>query len=337
VALSSDYLPFMFNGKLERADNFETNIGRGLLFRLRPFPHEDDAWDVDVCDSQGNCGFVEVANPPFRFGAKVFEIRGWHLRNEGNPGPNDGSTNAPGESREIRFVTNIDDFKIAKRAFDCGQNSSGSPCEDFDKAVADLNALKAKMGTIRLALKDFELAHLKKGERAEFQRLGFSAKIDWPIRSAPVAVQNENDPYQKVWFEQEGYLGGMQRFFYDVNSDGFSDLFLGINSRRGNGGGPIEIYLKSATGYKYIGGINAHPLAIEVLKSKSNGVNDLKTYWHMSASDGILSVYSYDGIQYRKKSSEEVVTKDDYKEFKINITPTRFKLEQSGKQLEWKP
>jgi hypothetical protein len=169
----SERTKIKIEGKLLAGKGLKEKIGKSLILKLTP---ADEGWDLDVCDSHKHCQFVPVANPPYRFGAKVFEIYGWHFRNAENSGSNNGSTNAPGLIRDVSFVTNYEDFKIAERAFLCGQNSTGSPCESPEKALADLG--KLKMGTLHLELSELKLSAPQKEQPVTIKSLIYKIEVN---------------------------------------------------------------------------------------------------------------------------------------------------------------
>jgi len=142
-----------------------------------------------------------------------------------------------------------------------------------------------------------------------------------------------SNPYKFVW-SGEGQASGLVRFFQDVNDDGTPDLFLGAKSLLGTGGGTFHIFKVEGNGrYQYLGSIEMNPSAFEVLSTKGNRLRDLKSYWHLSANEGVLSTFSFDGTAYKISSRNKIKSED----FMKKISPLSIKSEESGKRLNWAP
>ena len=102
--------------------------------------------------------------PPWHFVPNPREIDGWHFRNAGNSGPNDGSVNAPQRLREFIFSP------LVGRGVE--YNGSGTTVEDVETVRS--------FGRGWLYLDEFRLTPPRPGERASFEWIKFSACLTSP-------------------------------------------------------------------------------------------------------------------------------------------------------------
>lgn len=143
-----------------------------------------------------------------------------------------------------------------------------------------------------------------------------------------------SNPYKYVWDNDEGDASGLVRFFLDVNGDKIPDLFVGAKSLIGNGGGVFHVFtLNRNHEYNYLGKIDVHPQAIQMLPTVHNGIHDLKSYWHLSAFDGDLNLFAFNGKTFEKTNSKRI----KFDDFAKTISPEKISTEDSGPKLTWKP
>jgi hypothetical protein len=102
--------------------------------------------------------------PPWHFVPNPREIEGWHLRNADNTGPNDGSTNAPGEFREFIFSPRV--------GRDLDYHGSATKAEDVE--------LVRSCGRGWLHMDSVRLTAVRRGERASLESVTFSVCLTWP-------------------------------------------------------------------------------------------------------------------------------------------------------------
>jgi hypothetical protein len=95
------------------------------------------------------------------------EIEGWHFRNTANTGPNHGSVNAPQELREFIFSPEVG------RGID--YNGSATSADDVARVRS--------FGRGWLFIESYILTPPRRGDRASFESLRFSACVTWPAGS----------------------------------------------------------------------------------------------------------------------------------------------------------
>lgn len=89
-------------------------------------------------------------------------------------------------------------------------------------------------------------------------------------------------------------------FSLDLNDDSIPDKLIGITC--GTGGCVYYCFLRNLTNsYNFIGTLSIHRLGFEILKTKHFGLNDILSYWHMNAGEGVLSRIEYNGNEYKLK------------------------------------
>lgn len=140
------------------------------------------------------------------------------------------------------------------------------------------------------------------------------------------------DPYKYVLKNADGE--SLLRYSLDINDDKIPDLFVGTKALFGAHGGSFHVFLSSAKPeYKYLGKIDVAPSAMEILPAAHSGIHDIKTYWHQSAEDGYLSIFSFSGKKFERKQHRLIKSEA----FATSIKPIDVSVEESGPTLDWKP
>lgn len=142
-----------------------------------------------------------------------------------------------------------------------------------------------------------------------------------------------DNPYSVLWNQYGGDRAGLSRFYLDVAGDSRPELFLGLSGDQGNGGGQFYIFIIAADCYKFLGTVDLSAQALEVLPAQHHGVHDLRTYWHMSARDGNLIRYAFDGEKYITLSKRSISSH----KYASTIRPAPISIEYSGALLLWSP
>ena len=99
--------------------------------------------------------------------------------------------------------------------------------------------------------------------------------------------------------EDDAYYGFS---LYDLNSDGAYEYIVSPGDRCGNygrgasGNGPILLFRWENEKWSMFSELNGNSLTIK--KTKSYEYYDLEGYHHMSAIDGVATIYKYDGKKY---------------------------------------
>jgi hypothetical protein len=150
------------HGEVERGDSFIQVTPAGWLFRLVPL---SEGWLLQLTTAERPEEDLARLTPPFHFAPNPRQIEGWHLRNADNTGPNDGGTNAPQELREFIFSPRVGrDIR--------GADATASPTVDEVREVGSF-------GRGWLSIEEYTLTPVRRGERAAFESMRFSACIVW--------------------------------------------------------------------------------------------------------------------------------------------------------------
>jgi len=176
-------VPFTFAGQVIRGDTFQQQINRYLLFCLTPNSVTDaTGWTIYIvaymdmgCDNATHT-YNGIVSPPF-YGVNPILIEGWHFRNEDNSGPNDGSVNAPQETRWFQFVLSEEDYQVVWPAHLC---SFRNMCDNLSPAEAEniIWAIPKARGT--LTITDLVLGNLGVGEQAWIESMSFTVELLLP-------------------------------------------------------------------------------------------------------------------------------------------------------------
>jgi hypothetical protein len=95
-------------------------------------------------------------------------------------------------------------------------------------------------------------------------------------------------------------------------------LFVAATEECGNSGCPFYIFKKmQGTSYKYLTNLFLDRGGFQFLKTKHHGLNDILSYSHLSAAEGTLGWYEFDGNNYQERESKVIPSSD----FNSRITP----------------
>jgi hypothetical protein len=148
-------------GEVVKSKRFSKSMRGGWILKLVPV---EDGWLLEIAIKGREEEDLSRLTPPWHFVPNPREIEGWHFRNRDNTRPNDGSVNAPQELREFIFSPQVG------RGIE--YDGSGTTSEDVAKVQS--------FGRGWLHLDGFRLTPPRKGERASFEWLKFSACLTWP-------------------------------------------------------------------------------------------------------------------------------------------------------------
>jgi len=140
--------------------SFYQTLDNGWVFALQ---RTETGWRLGLFDGEPERGAVDLTQltPPLRGAPNPRELFGWHFRNENNTGPNDGSVNAPQETRVFVISPGI--------AGTGGFKPSGGTVE-----------LDPNDGLGVLEITDYGLRNPQPGEKAVMNYLEFEACLYWP-------------------------------------------------------------------------------------------------------------------------------------------------------------
>ena len=148
-------------GEVMKGKPFIKATPGGWILKLVPV---DEGWFLEITTEGRQKEDLSRLTPPWHFVPNAREIEGWHFRNEDNTGRNEGSVNAPQELRDFIFSPQVG------RGIE--YNGSATTSEDVEKVRS--------FGRGWLHLDEFRLTPPRKGERASFEWLKFSACLTWP-------------------------------------------------------------------------------------------------------------------------------------------------------------
>ncbi len=146
-------------GKISAGKSFHARVGRGWTFQLAADPF---GWNVRLLDKKGLD--LTQLTPPYRGAPNPRDILGWHFRNAGNTGPNEGSVNAPQALRQFYISPSLTGTG--------GFRPSAATVED--------PAAFEGQGRGSLRILDYRLADLEPGKQARMIYLKFEACLTWP-------------------------------------------------------------------------------------------------------------------------------------------------------------
>jgi hypothetical protein len=148
-------------GEVIKGERFSTSTRGSWIFTLVPV---EDGWLLEVTLPGRESEDLSRLTPPWHFVPNAREIEGWHFRNVDNTGPNEGSVNAPQELREFIFSPEV------------GQGieyaGSATSAEDVKKVRS--------FGRGWFFIESYRLTPPRRGARAAFASLKFSACLTWP-------------------------------------------------------------------------------------------------------------------------------------------------------------
>lgn len=176
-------VPFTFTGQVVQGETYQKEITQSLLFCLLPDSLTDATgwWFSITGNTEDGCeyqkpSYVGIVTPPFH-GTNSGLIEGWHFRNEDNTGPNDGSVNAPQETRWFQFLLSEEEYQIAWQAHSC---RFWNMCDNLtpEEAMNIIWAIPKARGT--LTITDLLLGNLVIGERAWIESMSFTVELLLP-------------------------------------------------------------------------------------------------------------------------------------------------------------
>ena len=148
------------HGAVERGERFAQAMA-GWILRLEPVEY---GWVLQIATDDRPTDDLSRLTPPWHGVPNPRDIEGWHFRNADNTDANDGTVNAPGTLREFIFSP------LVGRGIE--YSGSATTSADVDKVRA--------FGRGWLFLESYRLTSPRKGERASFDSLTFSACLTWP-------------------------------------------------------------------------------------------------------------------------------------------------------------
>jgi hypothetical protein len=134
-----------FKVALNAGDNFERELGGGLLFRVRS--EKEPGWLLDIVPAEANTkDYIYPANLPLRFNGNQTLGAGY----------GESVTSSLAHPHEMRFLLNRSDYDLVFGLV--GNLLSSDQTSDPDKAVADYtNALgEARKGSLRVTIPSYK-------------------------------------------------------------------------------------------------------------------------------------------------------------------------------------
>lgn len=150
-------------GEVTKGQEFSKATSGGWILRLVP---AQAGWFLQITTKGRETEDLSRLTPPWHFVPNPREIEGWHFRNADNTSPNEGNLNAPQELREFIFSPQV------------GREIQG-PLATSSPTIEEVERVQA-FGRGWLHLDEFRLTPPRRGERASFELLKFSACLTWP-------------------------------------------------------------------------------------------------------------------------------------------------------------
>ena len=150
------------HGTVDRGSRFVQTTSSGWIVRLVPAA---EGWLLQITVRDRDSEDLARLTPPWHFVPNPREIDGWHFRNSDNTAPNDGSVNAPQELREFIFSPAV--------GREIEYNGSNTPPEAVDRVRS--------YGRGWIYIESYRLTPPRRGERASFETLTFSACLTSPV------------------------------------------------------------------------------------------------------------------------------------------------------------
>jgi hypothetical protein len=150
-------------GTVQRGQSFSQTTRSGWILKLEP---GGAGWSLQVTMKGREQEDLSRLTPPWHFVPNPREIEGWHFRNADNTGPNDGSVNAFQELREFIFSPAV--------GREVEYSGSATTPEDVAKVRS--------FGRGWFYIESYRLTPPRRGERAAFETITFSACLTWPAR-----------------------------------------------------------------------------------------------------------------------------------------------------------
>jgi hypothetical protein len=165
-----------FSGSLARGHAFTKQTAGGWVLQLTP---KEQGWFLRVTRNDRAAEDLSRLTPPLHFAPNPRDVQGWHFRNSDNTAPNDGTVNAPQELRQFIFSPRV------------GLDIQGPPANTAitPEEVATVSAF----GRGWLLIESYTLTPPRKGERAAFLSLRFSACLTWPANKLRLFVARSRD------------------------------------------------------------------------------------------------------------------------------------------------
>jgi hypothetical protein len=144
-----------------RSARFTATTPSDWILRLAPQP---EGWSLEIATVGREHEDLARLTPPWHFVPNPRDTFGWHFRSAENTAPNDRTVNAPQELREFIFSPEV------------GRGIEYTGCATTREEVERVRAF----GRGGLFIESYELTPPRRGERASFETLTFSACLTWP-------------------------------------------------------------------------------------------------------------------------------------------------------------
>lgn len=159
------YESLVLSATVEAGQTFQRQFSDSLSFALIPIEY---GWVIEV-RAEGRDENLARLTPPWHFVPNPRYLEGWHFRNATNTAPNDGSVNAPQETREFYFSPEVG------RSLDYEGSATSAAVVDSVRAF----------GTGELTLTRYTLTPFAANERASFREISFSLCLVWRAEPQP--------------------------------------------------------------------------------------------------------------------------------------------------------
>ena len=150
-----------FETELAEGERFTFDVNDRIYFELDPDP---EGWEIAVRAVDRPGENLARLTPPLH-GPNPRQVWGWHFRNTGNTGPNDGSVSAPQTDRPFIFSEQV------------GRTIQG-PGSDRGPTPEEIEAVE-RDGDGMLMIDDLKLGNLIPGQRATILWMRFHVVLEY--------------------------------------------------------------------------------------------------------------------------------------------------------------
>ena len=124
-----------------------------------------------------------------------------------------------------------------------------------------------------------------------------------------------SDPKKHVLARTDNPEQGIRQFECNQCSAMKGVIFIAPNADCGNAGCNYSLYKKENGSYKFLTTVFLHPMSFQFLKTSHHGLNDIISYHHLSADEGSIATYVFDGTEYKAMEKARMIKSSDFEKY----------------------
>lgn len=133
--------------------------------------------------------------------------------------------------------------------------------------------------------------------------------------STPKAGDRTDNPQKYVLSHTEDATQGLTQFDCTKCSFMRDLVFISSTTECGNSGCNYFVFRKKGEDYEYVTPVFLHPDSFQFLKSAHHGLNDFISYSRLSAFEGSLATYQFDGKEYKRSGKVQNIKAQDVEKY----------------------